>query len=94
MPYVNPNAPPVPPPAADAAGEDNTITGLRAELFATLRGLRTGKIDVEKARAVSEVAQTIINSAKVEVEHAKAVGATAPSRFLTDAPAGQRRITR
>lgn len=93
MPFVNPNTPP--PATAPQAEDDNTITGLRAELFATLRGLRTGKIDIDQARAVSDVAQTIINSAKVEVEHAKAVGATAASAFLAP-PAGHgtRRITR
>lgn len=49
--------------------QDNTGEGLRVELFATLRALREGKIDVERAKAISEVAQTIINSAKVEVDY-------------------------
>ena len=52
----------------------NTVNDLRDELFATLRALRSGELDVEKARAVSEVAQTIINSAKVEVDYIKANG--------------------
>lgn len=49
--------------------QDNTGEGLRFELFATLRALREGKLDVERAKAISEVAQTIINSAKVEVDY-------------------------
>jgi hypothetical protein len=99
-----PPRPPQPPadaaPAAAAAVDaapDNTITGLRAELFGALRDLRAGKLDVEKARAVSDLAQTMINSAKVEVDYAKAVGADAENPFLAPAqlpaPAGTRRIT-
>lgn len=54
----------------------NTIDDLRDHLFAALRGLtdKTAPMDIERARAVSDVAQTIINSAKVEVDHLKAVG--------------------
>lgn len=52
----------------------NTVNDLRDELFATLRALRSGELDIEKARAVSEVAQTIINSAKVEVDYIRANG--------------------
>lgn len=53
-----------------------TIADLRTELFATLRGLtdKETPMEIERARAVSEIAQTIINSAKVEVEHMKVVG--------------------
>jgi hypothetical protein len=53
----------------------NSIDDLRTHLFDALRGLKTGSIDVEKAKAMSDVAQTIINSAKVEVEYIKASGA-------------------
>jgi hypothetical protein len=35
-------------------------------------------MEVERARAVSEVAQTLINSAKVEIDMLKVVGGTAP----------------
>lgn len=59
-----------------------TVDDLREHLFATLEGLRAGTIDIERAKAISEVSQTIINSAKVEVEAARLVdGAEAP-RFL------------
>lgn len=55
---------------------NETIADLRTELFATLRGLndKQNPMEIERARAVSEVAQTIINSAKVEVEHMKVAG--------------------
>lgn len=46
----------------------NDITELREHLFDTLRGLKSGSVDIDKARAVSDVAKTIIDSAKVEVD--------------------------
>lgn len=53
-----------------------TINDLREHLFATLEGLRDDKnpLDIDRAKAVAEVAQTIINSAKVEVEHMRVAG--------------------
>lgn len=56
----------------------NSITDLRGHLFDTLRALKDKKnpMDIERARAVSDIAQTIINSAKVELEHLKVTGAT------------------
>lgn len=59
-----------------------TVDDLREHLFATLDGLRAGTIDVERAKAISEVAQTIINSAKVEVEAARLVDAGEAPKFL------------
>lgn len=52
------------------------INGLRAELFATLRALRDPEnpMDISRAKAVSDVAQTVINSVKVEVDFINAVG--------------------
>ena len=48
----------------------NKISDLRDHLFATLEDLRDKEspMDIERAKAISDVAQTIINSAKVEVE--------------------------
>ena len=52
------------------------IDELRRHLFETLAALKDKDkpMEIERAKAVSEVAQTIINSAKVEVEYAKATG--------------------
>ena len=63
-----------------------TIADLRTELFATLRGLtdKSNPMDIERAKAVSDVAQTIINSAKIEVEHMKIAGGKG-SGFIPDA---------
>lgn len=62
-----------------------TIEDLRKHLFATLEGLqdKENPLDIDRAKAVSEVAQVIINSAKVEVDFAKATGASIGGGFLT-----------
>lgn len=55
---------------------NHTINDLRAHLFATLERLRDEEnpMAIERAKAVSDVAQTIINSAKVEVDHQRITG--------------------
>lgn len=68
----------------------NRLSDLRNHLFATLEALteeNTSSLElpqkIEKAKAVAEVAQTIINSAKLEVDYIKATGqADAKSEFL------------
>jgi hypothetical protein len=59
----------------------NNVSDLRDALFDVLKGLKNGTISVETAKASSEVAQTIINTAKVEVEFARTTG-TKSSAFL------------
>lgn len=63
---------------------NENITDLRGHLFAALRGLTDTKnpMDVDRARAVSDVAQVIINSAKVEIEHMKITGNEKGSGFI------------
>jgi hypothetical protein len=63
----------------------NQITDLRNHLFAALEGLSDTEnpLDIERAKAISEVAKTVIESAKVEVEFLKASGATTASGFFT-----------
>lgn len=53
-----------------------TVNDLRDHLFAALEALndKANPMEVERARAVSEIAQTIINSAKVEIEYLKVNG--------------------
>lgn len=65
----------------------HTINDLREHLFATLEGLRDKEnpLDIERAKAVAEVAQTIINSAKVEVEHMKISGEVDGTGFIVAA---------
>lgn len=61
----------------------NKIEDLRNHLFATLEALADDEkpMEIERAKAISEVAQTIINSAKVEVDFMKVTGAELPKFF-------------
>jgi hypothetical protein len=65
--------------------DDNTIAGLRAVLFDTLRGLKAGQVKPDQAQAINDTAQTIINSAKVEVDYARVTGNSLASEFLPPA---------
>ena len=47
--------------------EDN-LTGLRTHLFNAIRKLEGGTMKNEEAKAMAQVAQVIINSAKLEME--------------------------
>ncbi len=47
------------------------INELRNTLFETLNGIKSGAIDLDKARAINEVSKTIIDTAKVEVDYLK-----------------------
>lgn len=51
-----------------------TISDLRETLFATLEGIKNGTLDIEKARAVNDVAKTIVDTAKVEVDYLRTTG--------------------
>lgn len=66
----------------------HTIDELRGYLFEALRGLsdKTAPLDIERARAIADVAQTVINTAKVEVEHMRIAGGSG-SGFLPAPPA-------
>ncbi|MBC7201896.1 MAG: hypothetical protein H5U29_00030 [Pusillimonas sp.] len=48
------------------------ISSLRESLFDSLDLLKKGELSVEQAKAISEMSQVIINSAKVEVDYIKA----------------------
>jgi hypothetical protein len=62
----------------------NRMSDLRNHLFETLEMLKDkdAPMDLDRAKAVSEVAQVLINSAKVEVELVKALGAEAGGEFF------------
>lgn len=64
----------------------NKITDLRNHLFAALEGLmdEENPMDLDRARAVADVAAVIIQSAKVEVEFLKATGHDSTTGFLED----------
>lgn len=67
----------------------NKMTDLRDHLFATLESLRDEEkpMDLDRARTISRVAQTLIDSAKVEVELVKALDRSGPAtRGFFDLP--------
>lgn len=64
----------------------NKIEDLRNHLFAALEGLADtdNPMDIARAKAISDVAQTIINSAKVECEFLKATDSVRGTGFIPD----------
>lgn len=62
----------------------NKLTDLRNHLFATLEALqdKDAPMEIERARAVAEVAREITATAKVEVEFLKVTGAKPTTEFL------------
>ncbi|HDR8962521.1 TPA: hypothetical protein QDB13_000070 [Burkholderia vietnamiensis] len=63
----------------------STITDMREHLMQTLTALRDREnpMDVDRARAVAQVAGVLVDSAKVEVDYIKATGATGDSLFIS-----------
>ena len=55
----------------------NSIDDLRNHLFETLEALRDpdNPMDLKRAKTVSDVAQTVINTAKIELEFVELTGA-------------------
>jgi hypothetical protein len=70
---------------------NKTVSDLRAALFDTLAKLQDNKnpMDIDRAKAVSEVAQTIINTAKVEIDFMRATGQQNAGSGFMQIEAGQ-----
>lgn len=66
----------------------NKIEHLRDHLFATIEALRDEDkpMDIDRARAVAEVAREIIASAKVEVDFMRITGVEKTTDFIPDGP--------
>lgn len=62
----------------------NKIEDLRNHLFETLEALKDPDkpMELDRARAVADVARVIVDSAKAEVEYLKATGRTAGTGFI------------
>jgi hypothetical protein len=62
----------------------NKLSDLRDHLFETIEALKDEEkpMALDRAKAIADVAQTIINSAKVEVDFARAVNASPNSTFF------------
>lgn len=68
----------------------HTIEDLRTHLFETLNGLRDKEhpMDLDRAKAVADVARVVIDSAKVEVHFLEVTGAIKSTGFLPEAAEG------
>lgn len=71
----------------------NKVTDLRNHLFETLEALKDEQqpLDVARAKAICDVAQTIINSAKVEVDAMKVLCSDQSSDFFGELTPARRR---
>ncbi len=72
----------------------NKIEDLRNHLFAALEALADAEkpMEIERAKAIAEVAQTIVNSAKVEVDYLRVTGNIAGTGFIPDGTTGPKRL--
>ncbi len=73
----------------------NHITDLRNHLFETLEMLKDKDkpMEIERAKAVADVAKEIIATAKVEVDFIRATGAAAGTGFIETPATNVKRIT-
>lgn len=60
----------------------NTINDLRATLFETLKAVKSGAMEIDRAKSICDISQTIINTAKAETDFAKATGAHVRSALI------------
>lgn len=62
----------------------NTMTDLRNHLFEVMEALKDEEkpMDITRAKAVVDVAQTIVNSAKVEVDFLNAIDSSESTEFF------------
>ena len=73
----------------ESPSPEEHISDVRALLIEQLRVLKSAPIDrvaeeIRRARSMSEIAQVIVNSAKVEVEYIQAVKGASESTFLQE----------
>jgi hypothetical protein len=82
-------------PAEQLPPELDHISTVRRHMLDQLRALRTAprgeelSIEIRRSKAVTEVAQTIINAARVEVDYVNAVRGAAESAFLQEPDEGR-----
>jgi hypothetical protein len=64
----------------------NKIEDLRNHLFATLEALQDEDkpMEIDRAKAIADVAQVIVNSAKIEVDYIRAIGRTEGTGFIPE----------
>lgn len=64
----------------------NKIEDLRNHLFATLESLQDEDkpMDIQRAKAIADVAQVIVNTAKIEVDFIRATGKDQGTGFIPE----------
>lgn len=62
----------------------HTISTLYDALFETLQAAKAGTMDIERVKAINDTAQTIVNAAKVEVDHMKVTGGSGSGFIAPD----------
>jgi len=62
------------------------IEDLRETLFDTIEQIKAGKMDVEKAKSITAIAQVIVNSARAEVDFLKNVNQQGNTGFIGAGP--------
>ena len=60
-----------------------TMDDLRSVIFDTIDDVRKGKLDAATAKAISELSQNVINSAKAEAYYARATGQVVRSGLIS-----------
>ena len=60
-----------------------TMDDLRSVIFDTIEDVRKGKLDAATAKAISELSQNVINSAKAEADYARATGQVVRSGLIS-----------
>lgn len=60
-----------------------TMDDLRSVIFDTIDDVRKGKLDAATAKAISELSQNVINSAKAEADYARATGQVVRSGLIS-----------
>lgn len=63
-----------------------TMDDLRSVIFETIDDVRKSKIDATTAKAISDLAQNVINSAKAEADYARATGQAVRSGLISTEP--------
>lgn len=77
------------------SGTKNKIEDLRNHLFETIEQLKDkdNPMELDRARAIADVSQVIINTAKVEVAFLQAVGGRKGTGFMPDEEEAPKQIT-
>ncbi len=60
---------------------NHDIIALRAHLFAALQGVKDGTLDLDKARVINKIGQTLTATARLEVDYLRGAG-TGESAFI------------